>query len=149
MGEPLDFVRTYNSQSRVFLEPDSGNPDPVQIDIGLGVGWTHSFSDRLIYWGKADDTQSQPDLIWYSSDGASHFFAYENGTSGVDKGYHTPPELSGQMIYLNQPNDSNLNDDRYVFVASDGTEYHFVATDFDNGGNDKGDVRALLQEESR
>ena len=55
VGVPLDFSRHYNSQ--------------LTNNVGLGMGWTHSFSDRLLQKSGATD-----ELIWLTSEGVRHAF---------------------------------------------------------------------------
>ncbi|QDV74516.1 choice-of-anchor Q domain-containing protein [Botrimarina mediterranea] len=72
-GASLKFNRSYLSRS--------------SRDIGLGIGWTHSFSDRLIRQESGSNN-----LIWYTSDGVEHLFKW-NGTQ-----YESPSELLGELL---------------------------------------------------
>ncbi len=70
-GLSLSFQRQYNSQAGSF-------------DWGMGIGWSHSFSDKL--WRDA----ANDSYIWSDSQGMRSTF-----TSDGQGGYITPPSLHG------------------------------------------------------
>jgi len=86
MGIPLDFSRSYSSRATTTLQEGQS---AILRDVGLGVGWTHSFSDRLIRNRIEDDTVTE--FVWQRSNGQEHRFTYENGTWVV------PAELNGKF----------------------------------------------------
>lgn len=85
---------------------------PLIIDpnVGLGKGWTHSFSDVLIDAGVRSDGQNQHDLLWYTSTGEYHIFLTVSGT------YQVPPELNV---------DITDGGGTYTITERDGTTYVF------------------------
>ena len=91
VGVPLDFSRHYNSQST--------------FNVGLGVGWTHTFSDRLL-----QESGVTNELIWLTSEGVQHTFTKVAGN------WELPLELFGQMQEVSGG---------YVYSDSDGLEHHF------------------------
>ena len=122
-GVALDFSRKYNSRS--------------QRDIGLGVGWTHSFGDRLIL---APENQSanldNPDLIWLTAQGVEHRFDFNNGGSFSDPGYQVPYELIGEF--------TKFGSSSFVFKTRDGFEVHFETANL-TGTNDRDPIARLLK----
>lgn len=76
IGFPLAFSRFYNSQ--------------LLSDIGLGTGWTHSYSDQLI-------TQPDAAVTWVDRQGA--MFRFRPDGSG---GFITPPTLGVSRDQLQQ-----------------------------------------------
>jgi hypothetical protein len=93
VGIPLSFARHYDSQS--------------VYDIGLGVGWVHSFSDRLL-----QDPNDLNTIEWLTSGGALVKFTKE-GSAWVP-----PNSRFGQFL---APTSST-----FVWKGADGVEYHFA-----------------------
>ncbi len=93
LGVPLNFARHYVSNST--------------DDIGLGVGWTHSFGDMLVL--DPEDT-STGDLVWITPSGQRHKFV-PNGPN-----FEVPSALHGEFI------DTGT---LYVYKDKSGMEYHF------------------------
>ena len=73
-GEPLSFRRFYNSRSTV--------------DVGLGPGWTHHYSDRIV-------TQPDGSVIWIDSRGTAYTF--EPGP--VPGTFVSPPGLRETLTF--------------------------------------------------
>jgi RHS repeat-associated protein len=71
IGIPLTFARYYTSNS--------------SIDIGLGQGWTDTYSDTMV-------VQSDGDVLWTDSEGDQYTFT-PNGSSG----YTNPEGLFGTL----------------------------------------------------
>lgn len=85
LGYPLSFSRHYDSQSK--------------FDVGLGVGWVHSFSDRLLFNDPLPAGQNiltyTPDVVnWLTSSGALLTFEREFAASTTPR--PTPPRRASQ-----------------------------------------------------
>lgn len=102
-GVPLSFSRHYDSQS--------------DKNIGIGVGWTHSFGD-LLY-------EDEGDLVWLTSEGQQHRFA--EVTTHV---YEVPSALHGTFD-REAASGGGYN---YVFRDRSGIEYHFDEISATEGG---------------
>jgi RHS repeat-associated protein len=90
IGFPLEFTRNYISGST--------------LDIGLGAGWTDSYSDTIA-------TQTDGDVLYTDSQGQQYTFT-PNGAGG----FIDPDGLFGTLT---------LGTDGYVFTAVDGTARSF------------------------
>ncbi|MEO1528196.1 MAG: LamG-like jellyroll fold domain-containing protein [Planctomycetota bacterium] len=93
-GVPLDFGRHYDSQS--------------EFDVGLGKGWVHSFSDRLL-----EDPNKPDERIWLDSEGVRYTFT-RNGAA-----WTTPVELFGVF---------SETATGFVYKSDLGIEHHFTTT---------------------
>lgn len=92
-GVSLSFARQYNSQSK--------------RDVGVGVGWTHSFSDRLIRTAVNSDN-----LVWYTSEGLEHIFEFVGGV------YVSPSQLLGELV--------DNGNDTLSYISRDGMRVTFA-----------------------
>ncbi len=90
-GVALNFARHYDSQS--------------EFDVGLGVGWTHSFGDRLM-----QDPTKPDEMIWFTSAGVRHTF------TKVGNQWQTPVELFGVLTETSG---------NFVYRSDTGLEHHF------------------------
>ena len=122
IGVPLDFDRHYNSQSEFKV----GTAD-ADVDAQLGSGWTHSFSDRLLYAG---GDPANPDFVWVTSNGNRHGFAYDGSK------YITSTEIKGTFT----KEDSTT----YKYLDRDGMVYKFESGAW--SGNTEGDFFGRLIE---
>jgi YD repeat-containing protein len=103
IGVPLTFARHYDAQS--------------QLNIGLGVGWTHSFSDVLYR-----ETASSNDLTWLDSSGVRHTFKWSANAFTV------PADLKGRVTLLGSsanPPSNGMDWTEFQFKDSDGIEHRF------------------------
>ncbi|MEO0476148.1 MAG: DUF6531 domain-containing protein, partial [Planctomycetota bacterium] len=96
IGVPLTLSRHYDAQS--------------DFDIGLGVGWLHSFADRLLRSDETPEAGVSEELIWLTSDGVRHTFQKKDGS------WHTPVELFGEFEQITGG---------YIFRDDQGIEHHF------------------------
>jgi RHS repeat-associated protein len=119
IGYALDFHRQFNSRSI--------------RDVGLGVGWSHSFSDRII--AAPNNGSSDPnnrDLLWLTSEGLEHRFNYRNGA------YVPPPELIGVF-------GKEAGGTQFVFRSRDGTAIYFSKDGPDNSEQPRTPSARLLK----
>ena len=91
IGFPLIFARRYDSQNGE--------------DIGLGVGWSHSYSD----WLNLDDPSIE--IVWTTSQGVRHTFTPDGAG-----GYDTPTTLHGTFTFSGGV---------YEFKNKNGTKHRF------------------------
>jgi len=117
IGVPLDFNRSYSSRYELSINPFNSNEDSILRDVGLGLGWTHRFSDRIIINRHIDGF---PELIWSRSTGQEHRFFY-NSAQGK---YNVPAELLGTFNALGPASFPT----GYEYLDRDGTRYEFELT---------------------
>jgi RHS repeat-associated protein len=107
---PLDFSRHYDSQNN--------------MDVGFGVGWTHSFTGVLYREpGETDDNK----IVWLRADGQRHTFERPNASAE----YEVPTSLHGSFETIL---DGGVT--FYVYRENDGTQYWFEGASFDDSGID-------------
>lgn len=94
LGFPLSFSRHYDSQS--------------QFDIGLGVGWVHSFSDRIMV-----KNGSATELFWLTSTGAQLKLTDKVTATGIWK---SPESRLGEF---------KETGGSYFWSGADGVTYEF------------------------
>jgi RHS repeat-associated protein len=101
---PLDFGRHYDSQ----------NP----MDVGFGVGWTHSFTG-ILYMDPEDQasTVAPTKITWLRADGQRHTFTRPDASSP----WKVPASLFGTF-----DGPSAATGNRYRFLDKDGTQYFFA-----------------------
>ena len=110
IGVPLDFTRHYDSKS-------TG-------DIGMGVGWTHSFGDLLFFDPKdPQDSQDVDAIVWLDAVGRRHRF--EKLPDGT---YQTPSGLTGKFTAINNVA-INSGAVGFTFEDSTGMVYRFHKLD--------------------
>ena len=107
IGVPLTFSRHYDSQSK--------------DDVGMGVGWTYSFSDMLYLDEKGTiGSTGDDEIVWIAASGARHRFKkLANGN------YTTPAELKGTLVRQATTEFVAAGGFKYVYLDPSGMEYHF------------------------
>ncbi|MGB7158226.1 MAG: DUF6531 domain-containing protein, partial [Tepidisphaeraceae bacterium] len=94
VGIPLVFARHYESRlddGTATVAHENGDNSPFKgalKDVGLGVGWTHTYSDYLTF--EAVEYPFDPDTekaTWHTADGMHHEFTQEEYTDQ----YYTQP----------------------------------------------------------
>jgi len=114
LGVPLTFVRHYDSQATE--------------DVGLGIGWVHSFSDRLIV-----DPEEANDILWIASTGERHSFKSLGGGQ-----FEVPAALHGTF------ETSPLG---YTYRDKNGIVYEFSTASLQSG--DPNNIGRLSQKIDR
>jgi RHS repeat-associated protein len=130
---PLDFGRHYDSQNN--------------MDLGFGVGWTHSFTG--IIYQESGQVGSSEERTWLRSNGERHTF--------VNEEYLLPATLFGQTAVTGSVGSKRLTE----FRDKDGTRYYFDHGVFDDArsgkhvigrltsiGDTSGTIRLLITYES-
>jgi YD repeat-containing protein len=105
IGVPLTFSRHYDSQSK--------------DDVGMGVGWTYSFSDMLYLDKKDPLVTSDDEVVWVAASGARHRFKKLS-----DNAFAPPAELKGTLTRVTT-DEFVGSTHKYVYVDPSGMEYHF------------------------
>lgn len=105
IGVPLTFSRHYDSQSK--------------DEVGMGVGWTYSFSDMLYLDEKGTAGTTDDEVVWAAASGARHRFK-----KLADGTFTTPYGLQGKLTRI-ATNEYVTGGYKYVYLDPSGMEYHF------------------------